>query len=345
MAVIQTSGQKTDGSDGELPVTGEAEVTSSPVDSAVIQVTGIQDPGLQDVSQASIPDDQITEGGCPLKQREITKKIRKLRRKAMAQIAMALFRNVLCWSGIVCLIVLLSQASIVFEEWSTPRLVIIVMIICGGILTIGFHAHRAYLDLTFQKPTLIMDLLRDAVSRDEFNRKIQNRELSAPEILMQVSLRGGTMSYEDPNHWTRSPGRKTTREVTYRAWADQSNGVHSITWPHDKSAWVIVAKDFRCLDNATMTSVNADATEFRKETDYERNTYYMDFEYVLQWREADSCPDAEPFLVFQDERAPLYNVDVYRASMLLCLDSVYRIAFHVLTARMDEYYVVKFIER
>ena len=205
--------------------------------------------------------------------------------------------------------------------------------------------HRAYNDLTFQKPTFIMDLLRDALSREEFYRKIQNRELSAPEIFAQVSLRGGAMSYEDTDHWTRSPGRKITKEITYRGWADQSKGVHTIPWPENKAVWVIVVKDFRCLDEDTMKSVEKEAADFRRETEFDKYSYYMNFEYILQWKESDSCPDAEPFLVFPDDRSSLYSIDVYRASMLLCLDSIYRIVFHILTKNVTDYFIVKFIER
>ncbi len=342
MAVIQTTNQKPENGQTYTVLAAPVETTSSPIDSAIIEVTTVESP--QNTSQNSIPDDQITEG-CPLKQYEIWKKCKKLHRKAITQIVMALFRNILCWSGLFCLIVLMSQASIILDDWNTPKLVVVVVIICAGFLTLGFHAHRTFLDLTFQKPTLVMDLLRDAVSREEFNRKIHDRELSAPEIFLQVSLRGGAMSYEDPNHWTRSPGRKTTREISYRGWADQSKGVHSIPWPDDQAGWIIVAKDFRCLDSDTMTSVEKDAADFRKETDFDRNMYFMNFEYILQWKESDSCPDAEPFLVFPDERTSLYNVDVYRACMILCVDSIYRIVFHLRTRNMKNYYIKKFIER
>ena len=343
MAVIQKTNQKSE-EGGVDPSQTQVDITSSPVDSAVIQVSEVDDSKPIDTSQTSIPEDQITEG-CAIKQYAVWKQVRKLHRKVYAQIGMALFRNIVCWAGLICLIYLLSRASIAFEQWGTPRLVLVVVIICSGFLTVGFHAHRAYLDLTFQKPTLIMDLLRDAVSREEFKRKVQNRELSAPEIFVEVSLRGGAMSYEDPAHWTRSPGRKTTKEITYRGWADQSKGVHTIPWPENGAAWIVVGKDFRCLDKDTWTSVEKDAADFRKDTDFDLNSYFMNFEYILQWKESDSCPDAEPFLVFPDERTNLYNIDVYRVSMLLCLDSLYRIVFHVLTKNMTDYYVLKFIER
>ena len=344
MAVIQTTNQKTEENGDANSAQTQIEMTSSPVDSAVIQVTEVEDLKSLEVSRTSIPDDQITDG-CAIKQYAIWKQSRKLHRKVYAQIAMALFRNIVCWTGLVCLIFLLSRASVAFDHWGTPKLVVFVVIICAAFLTVGFHAHRTYLDLTFQKPTLVMDLLRDAVSREEFHRKIQDRELSAPEIFVEVSLRGGAMSYEDPNHWTRSPGRKTTKEISYRGWADQSKGVHTIPWPENGAAWIIVAKDFRCLDKETMTSVEKDAADFRKETEFDRNSYFMNFEYILQWKESDSCPDAEPFLVFPDERSNVYNVDVYRASMLLCLDSIYRIVFHLLTKNLNNYNIVKFIER
>ena len=240
MAVIQKTNQKSE-EGGVDPSQTQVDITSSPVDSAVIQVSEVEDSKHIDPSQTSIPEDQITEG-CAIKQYAIWKQVRKLHRKVYAQIGMALFRNIVCWAGLICLIYLLSRASIAFEQWGTPRLVLVVVIICSGFLTVGFHAHRAYLDLTFQKPTLIMDLLRDAVSREEFKRKVQNRELSAPEIFVEVSLRGGSMSYEDPTHWTRSPGRKTTKEITYRGWADQSKGVHTIPWPENGAAWIVVGR-------------------------------------------------------------------------------------------------------
>ncbi len=310
-----------------------------------VQEESRKNPDVSIVSQTSIPDDQIEGEGQDIKRYEIWKQVRKLHRKVYAQIAMAVFRNIMCWTCVVTFIVILAETSEI-GNWNSVAIVLVVVLFSGGALTMGFHAHRAYLDLTFQKPTIVMDMLRDATSREEFNRKIQNRELSAPEIFVEVSLRGGAMSYEDPNHWTRSPGRKTTKELTYRGWADQSKGLQTSPWPEKGGAQIIVAKDFRCLDESTKKSIEKEAAEFRKDTDFDRNYYFMNFRYVLQWKESDSCEDAEVYLVLPEEgRAALYNVDVYRASWFLALDAVYRIVFHVCTKTMPDYYIVKFIER
>jgi hypothetical protein len=222
--------------------------------------------------------------------------------------------------------------------------VVIIFFSCG-LLGLGFHIARTYWELTFKYPTIVGRMISEALPREDFLRRVQNRQLSAPEIFLEVSLRSGTLSYEDPNHWTRL-SRKTSRELTYRSWADQSESVQNFKWPPaGRPAWIVVAKDFRSVDSATQSSIEAEVTEFQKDTSYDSNPFYMNFNYRLQWKESDSCDDAEPFLIYDESTPILFTPKVYKASLFLALDAFYRIAFHLIIKRMEDYYIIKFIER
>ncbi len=324
-------------SNGEQEKYPDTDVGVSPVDSSFVQMT---DTGTNSLSLQGYIE------GSNIKQQFIAKAIKKINQRYITQILLSLLRNVLCWACLVTMIIMASAGSN-FPNWHHENIAVVVIIFAMGLLGVGFHAYRAYLDLSFENPTLIAQMLRDAISRDEFTRKIQNRQLSAPEVLIEVRLKSGAMSYDEPNHWTRS-GRKKCKELEYRGWADQSPSVQQFKWPESGAAWIIVSKDFRCVDDATKNSLESEVLEFRKDTGYNDNSYFMDLEYILQWKENDSCPDCEFYLVYDDTRAAragLYNFDLYKASWILALDSLFRIVFHLRTKRMDDYFLIKFIER
>ena len=96
MAVIQTTNQKSEENDDVIPSQTQIEMTSTPIDSAIIQVTEVDNAKNLEVS---IPDDFITEG-CAIKRYAIWKQTRRLHRKVIAQIAMALFRNIFFLGGV-----------------------------------------------------------------------------------------------------------------------------------------------------------------------------------------------------------------------------------------------------
>ncbi len=152
------------------------------------------------------------------------------------------------------------------------------------------------------------------------------------------------MSHADPNHWTRK-GRKTVRELSYRGWADQSAAVNTIAYLEDGASWIVVAKDMRCVDDQSKKSIDGEIAEFRRDTGFDANAYFMNFEVNLQYKEADSSPDAEAFLMFDNGRALIYHMNLYKASWFLALDSICRIIFHLNTRRLEDYYIIKFIER
>ena len=305
-------------------------VTSSPVPAAV------NGDATQDVDGGG--------DGFPLKRRGIRKAVKHIHRRAWSNLALSALRNLLSWMCIISLVVMISQAN-VMHTWSHHQVAAIVVVFSVGLLGLGFHIFRSYLDLTFKYPTVVGKLLRDALSREEFIRLIQNREMSPPEVAVEITLKSGAMSYEDPNHWTRTQSRKTRKELSYRGWADQSPGVGSFQWPDGKSAWVAIGKDFRCIDSVTLSSLESDVAEFRRDSGYDANKYFMTLEYILQWKESDSSDDAEMFLVFEDVRPGFYSMELYKACTLVAIDALYRAIFHIATRNLKDYYIVKFLER
>ena len=319
--------------------------SGGPVDTAFIKISETQEvtPGVLNGSIAS-QDGEGDLDGFPLKYSVIRKSVRHIHRRAWSNVALAALRNVLTWACIVSLIVMMANAS-VMKYWSHNKIAAVVVIFSVGLLGLGFHVFRSYLDLSFKYPTVIGKLLRDAMSREEFVRTIQNRQMSPPEVAIEVALKGGAVSHESNTHWTRSHGRRTRRELSYRGWADQSAPVSSFRWPEGRSAWLVVGKDFRSLDRATKNSIESEVAEIRSETGFDSNKYFMNLEYLLQWKESDSSDDAEMVLVFEDIRPGFYSVDLYKAFTLIALDSIYRAVFHILTRNLDDYYIVKYIER
>jgi len=305
----------------------------SPVDSSIVTLS---DPSI------TVIDAHIYIEGCPIKQAEIQKRASKLKQKYWLELCTSLLRNLLSWTCLITLLTLISNASSI-SDWPTDEVAILAFFFAAGVLGLSFHIYHCYVDLTFERPSQISLLLRDAMTQDDLKRRIQTYELSAPEILMEVSLKSGAMAYGDHNHWTRG-NRKTGRELTYRGWADQSAGVGSIQLPAHTSA-ITITKDFRLVDDTSKTSFDAEVAEFRRDSGYDANAYFMHMEYVLNWKEADACHDVKTYLLFEDCRPYFYMLQAYRIASFLALDSLYKIAFHVNTARIPDYSIMKFIER
>ena len=188
-------------------------------------------------------------------------------------------------------------------------------------------------------------MLFSPVTRVEFQQLMINRQLSAPEIFFEISLRStACVSISDENHWTRV-ARKTRHEMAYRGWADQSSSVQEIPWPTGRTTWMVVAKDFRCVDPQSQITMDAEMNEFQRESGFDPKCYSMSFDLSLQWKEHDSCFDAEPFFVVEDKLPILYHIYVYKIALFFGLDALYRLLFLLSVKRLEDYYIVKFIEK
>lgn len=327
---------------------GSSNTGTGPVDSAFIQVTDTGDVGTGNTGSAepngnSQPEEESVDG-FPIKRAVIRKAVKHIHHRAWTNVALSALRNLLTWACIISFIVILANASSI-KDWHHSQIAAAVCIFGIGLFGVGFHVFRSYLDLSFKYPTVIGKLLRDAVSREEFLRLIQNRQMSPPEIAIEASLKSGAVSNENPTHWTRTSSRKTRKEIGYRGWADQSDPVSTFQWPEGRSAWVVVAKDFRSLDRATKNSIESEVAAFRRDSGYDASRYFMNLEYLLQWKESDSSDDAEMILIFEDIRPGFYSVELYKALTLIAMDSIYRLFFHIITKNLNDYYIVKFVER
>jgi len=244
---------------------------------------------------------------------------------------------------LVTLLIFISESQNI-DTWHVDKLALVSVLFAFGVIGLLFHIYRGYYDLTYQNPTVVALLLRDAMTVDDFIRRMQTYELTAPEVLIEVSLRCGAMSYGDPNHWTRG-SRKTGKELVYRGWSDQSSGVRHISFPTEATSLIYVRKDFRLVDDASRISLEQEVADYRRETGYEENSYFMKMEYILNWKEADACPDVKSYLLFDSCRPYFYMYLFYKISWFCAMDSVYRIAFHLNTKHISDYTLVKFIER
>lgn len=305
-----------------------------PIDSIFVQFDGSDEP-------ATLPQEQGE--GYPIKHTVIKRNIRRVYKDYQRQIWFSILRNVMCWMFLVSLIIIVSRSS-ELHSWPAGGAAAVAVCCGAGLLGVVAHVYRGYRDLTFQKPTLVALMLRDAICRDDLERIIQNRQLSPPEIFIEVSLKSGALAQTDPTHWTRR-GRKTCKELPYRSWADQSPSLQHFEWPTSGASWILVTKDFRCVDELSKHMLESEVTEFRKETGFDSNRFFMDIEFVLQWKENDSCPDIEAYLVLDDVRSAIYSIELYRASWIMALDSVIRILFHFKTKHLRNYAVLKYIEK
>lgn len=304
----------------------------SPIDNTFVNIN--------ESSMKSIEQQSVDVEGYSLKGKSVDLQLETFQRSYQIEVLLSLVRNVLCWTALICIIVMLAEGK---DSQKIEAYVLILAIICLSI-GVGFHITRGYYDLTFKNPTIVNILLRDAISKEDFIRVMQQRQLSAPEVIIQVSLKDGSPSFGEASHWSRK-GRKKTKEIVYNGWADQSSPINSISFREEKSHYITILKDYRCVDEDTQKSINNEIAEFKSETGYDQNFLRLTFEVLLQWKEADSSADIQSFLVYDGMKALIYQPLLYRISWFCALDSIYRIIFHLNTQSLDNYYLVKFIER
>ena len=306
----------------------------SPVDSSIMPSS---DPSV------TVIETPVYIEGCPIKHKEVQKKADKIRQKYRLQIVFSVVRNLLCWCFLITLLILLAEST-KLKDWHVEKLAALCVFFAFGMVGLGFHIARCYYDLTFTNPTVIALMLRDAMTVEDFQHRLQTYELSAPEVLIEVSLRSGAMSYGEANHWTRG-SRKTGKELVHRGWSDQSSGIRHVTFPADATSMIFVVKDFRLVDDSSRVSLEREVADFRRDSGYDNNPYFMHMEYILNWKDADACPDAQAHLLFDGCRPFFYTYEFYRVCWFLGIDSLYRIAFHLNTKHVEEYRLIKFIER
>lgn len=254
-------------------------------------------------------------------------------------------RNVMCYCCLVSLVAILSASGGEFQLWLVDEKIIVLMLMCMGIVAIPFQVMHVVSEFKYKKPSLVLQMLMNQLSIDDFNRIIQACQLSPPDIYSEITLKSGSMSQEDPEHWTRTT-RKTLRPLPYSGWADQSLSIRSLDWPDGKStSWIVVTKDFRSVDVETYNSIQNDIKEFSEENGYFASSYFMTRETVLQLTEVDALPDVQLFLVYDKLCPGFYNPQIYKVCLCICLDCLYQLLFHLLTPKMDNYSLVKFVER
>ena len=283
--------------------------------------------------------------GFTIKQKRIVKQVANIHKNYWKEFAFAILRNVLYWCAVVCILILLANVKD-FSNWSNGTMAALIMVLGLGLLGAGFHAAHVCSELHRESGTSVLgQMLFSPITRDEFQQMMVSRQLSAPEIHFEVSLRSTAgISSSDTNHWARV-SRKLRREMTYRGWADQSSSVQGIPWVPGRASWMVVAKDFRCVDPQSQLAMDAEVSEFRRESGYDAKRYFMSFDLSLQWKEHDCCFDAEPFLIVEDKLPILYDVRIYKCLLFLGLDAFYRLLFFFSVKKMEDYFVVKFIEK
>ena len=274
----------------------------------------------------------------------VRQQVKALRSKIVRQVIYSILRNFLCYLFAFCLLVLLVNAK-EFSDWDALTEVVLLMLLCFGLVGIPAQCLHIYRELRNTRRTVIPQMLVRWKYRDDFVSMCQAWQTSAPYIALEISLRCGTISSDDPNHWTKTT-RKTDKKLTYRVWTDNSENIHAIPWNNSsRGNWIIVSKDYRSVNKETEKSIKEDVDAFSLDSLYNNYKYFMRRDFILDVTDGQPFPDAMPYVVFTERRSKFYNFTIYKIFLCLCLDSVYNLIFHALTKNMGEYCIVKYIER
>ena len=160
---------------------------------AVLDVTSLNMVGSDDLTAVRIDtntsvNDATEVDGFSIKQKKIIKHIDFINSCFWSESMLAIIRNVLYWCAVICIIILLANASD-FSDWSHGRVAVVLIFLAAGLLGAGFHASFVWSELASTGHTSVLgSMLFNPISKEEFQQVLIQRQLSAPEIFFEVSL-------------------------------------------------------------------------------------------------------------------------------------------------------------
>lgn len=278
----------------------------------------------------------------PLKP-SVIEAVRDLDRCVLSQTVLSLIRNAGCYAFLACATYLAIEGHRLFHDLQLKvidgRIAVLVFLVLGFV-TVPFQIIHILSELKPGSPSsLVGAMLRNQVTHAKFLETVTQLRSAAPYVGAEVRLSTGSLGRKLlPNE----AARKLDTVFLYDSWADNSLPLAHTRWPDDASGWIILGKDYQLSGANSVTWINDETNKFKASVSNLRKGSGMTFDYVLDLQEGVSFPDAQAYLVHPDtESSQFYHFQVYRNMLLLCLDSIYNVLFHVRTRRFDDYVIVK----
>lgn len=273
----------------------------------------------------------------------VAEAVRHLDRRVLVQTVLSLIRNAGCYAFLACVIYLAIAGHRLFFDLESKVIdgrIAVLVILALGLVTLPFQIFHILSEL---KPgstsSLVGAMLRNQVTQAKFLEIVSELRSAAPYVGAEIRLPSGSVSRKTPPN---EAARNLDTVFHYDSWADNSLPLANTRWPDEASGWIILGKDYQLSGAESMTWINDETNKFKESVQSSRNGSGMSLDYVLDLQEGVNFPDAQAYLVHHStEASAFYRFQVYRILLLLCLDSVYHVLFHVRTRRFDDYVIVK----
>ena len=274
--------------------------------------------------------------------------VRHIRHKVMRHFLYSVLRNGMCWMFVVCTVAVCVGRRNVYEWLHDERVSVLVLLILG-LLGVPFQAVHVARELKNKKPSIVACMLRNLRNVTDFKQTVRERQTSPPYLAVEIALKSGAIAHwvqskTDANEWMQT-SRRNIKILDVESWMDRSAPVDGQRWDDLESFWIILSKNYRFMDKNVQTKTQEEASQFKKDCQYDKFMYFMTFQYVLDVQEGDYFPDAEACLVYKSHKSKLYQWITYTVFLSLALDCIYQLMFYSKTKSAEDYYFIKFIDR
>ena len=275
----------------------------------------------------------------------IDKEVHKLQVRIRKDLALSVLRNFLCYLFVTCLVMVALNVQHI-SAWPLLWKVMGLLFLLVGCVGLVLQVVHLVALLRGRSPSVLVGMLREGASPDEFGKMLEERRAAAPYMAVDVILKkhASKRGMGDADDWTRL-SRETLKSLVFSSWKDCTGGVDEIPLPANKACWLILVKEYRCTDGRTKEAFACEVKTFCQDTGYNDHLRRMKLKYVLDVQQGDYFPDADPHLVRPEGYLALCSVLPYTVMTGLALDSVYSLLFHCITRNIGVYKIIKCMSR